>query len=226
MGDDTLPQLKYDAADLIPAVIMDRDTGALLMVAYMNSQSLATTIETGYTHFWSRSRQKYWKKGETSGHVQRVHSIHTDCDSDTLLVLVEQTGPACHTGSYSCFFKPIVAAKEALPSGSQVPEAVFRTILDRKHRRPAGSYVSSLLGEGREKVAAKVREEGEEVIAASQKGNEEEIVQEAADLLFHTMVLLASHEIPLSDVFRELARRHSPDEPGGGKADPPGGTGG
>jgi phosphoribosyl-ATP pyrophosphohydrolase/phosphoribosyl-AMP cyclohydrolase len=211
MTEVSLPELKYDAAGLIPAVVCDCRTGAVLMVAYMNSESLAMTMESGYTHFWSRSRQKFWKKGETSGHLQRIREIRTDCDRDTLLVQVEQTGPACHTGSYSCFFRPIREDREGGPEGSSIIEAVYRVVLDRKHRRPEGSYVAGLMEGGREKILAKVLEEAGEVAEASREGSREEIVHEVADLWFHTLVLLGEHDIAPSDIFSELSSRYQPD---------------
>lgn len=117
-----LPNLKFDAAGLIPVVVQDFSTGAVLMVAYMNRESLERTLETGYTHFWSRSRKTLWKKGETSGCVQRVREIRVDCDVDTLLVSVEQTGPACHTGKYSCFFQPLLESEEGAVAGSEIKD--------------------------------------------------------------------------------------------------------
>jgi len=202
-----VPDLKYDAAGLIPAVVQDRRTGAVLMVAYMNRESLRMTMDKGYTHFWSRSRQKFWKKGETSGHVQKVLSIRTDCDRDTLLVEVEQTGPACHTNSYSCFFNTLQSADEPGADGPAIIDSLYQVILERRRERPAGSYVSSLMGDGREKIGAKVLEEAGEVVEASSRSAGEEITREVADLWFHTLVLMGWHEVSPGSVFDELGAR-------------------
>ena len=219
MSDQALPKLKYDPAGLIPTVVQDFDTGAVLMVAWMNEASLKMTLESGYTHFWSRSRQKFWKKGETSGHLQKVREIRADCDADTLLVQVEQTGPACHTNSYSCFFE-LLQEREGEEGGRpEILDAVYRLILDRKSRRPEGSYVARLMGEGKDAVLAKVEEEAGEVAQASRQDTAAELVAETADLWFHTLVLLGLHDIAPSQVFRELSRRYGKPgrqaEPGG-----------
>lgn len=206
MNEDLL-DLKYDAAGLIPAVIQDIRTGSVLMVAYMNRESLAMTMEKGFTHFWSRSRQKFWKKGETSGHVQKVCSIRSDCDRDTLLVEVEQTGPACHTDSYSCFFNVLQEVDTAAGSGPAVLNSLAEVIGQRLAERPAGSYVSSLAGEGREKIEAKVIEEAGEVVEASSRSATTDITAEVADLWFHTLVLMGWHDVAPARVFAELERR-------------------
>ena len=213
MKSGNLSELKYDAAGLIPAVVQDFSTGAVLMVAWMNRESLEMTLQSGYTHFWSRSRQQFWKKGETSGHLQKVREVHADCDGDTLLVRVEQAGPACHTNSYSCFFNCLQDNGEGGPEGSAVLEAVYRVIQDRVHRRPEGSYVASLLEEGTEKVVAKVLEEAGEVAGAARDGDGEGLVHEVADLWFHTLVLLGSEQIPPARVFEELAKRYGGKKP-------------
>ena len=203
MTKDEVLDLKYDSAGLIPAVVQDSRTGAVLMVAWMNRESLAMTLERGYTHFWSRSRQKFWKKGETSGHVQKVRSVSADCDADTLLVQVEQTGPACHTNSYSCFFKPLQERGGDERGRAEILDAVYRRIMDRRSRRPEGSYVASLMEEGREAVSAKVTEEAGEVAEASGQQGPGELVAETADLWFHSLVLLGWHDVAPAEVFRE-----------------------
>jgi phosphoribosyl-ATP pyrophosphohydrolase/phosphoribosyl-AMP cyclohydrolase len=219
MSDQVLPKLKYDSAGLIPAVVQDFDTGAVLMVAWMNEASVKMTMESGYTHFWSRSRQKFWKKGETSGHLQKVREMRADCDADTLLVQVEQTGPACHTNSYSCFSELLQERGGEERGRAEILDAVYRLILDRKSRRPEGSYVAGLLGEGKDAVIAKVVEEAGEVADASRQDTGGELVAETADLWFHTLVLLGWHDIAPSEVFRELSRRYGKPgrqaEPGG-----------
>ena len=205
MNTQELPKLKYDAAGLIPAVVQDFATGAVLMVAYMNEESLKMTLESGYTHFWSRSRKKFWKKGETSGCLQQVRSVSADCDSDTLLVQVAQTGPACHTGSYSCFFKPLQGNDEGRAQ-PEILETIFRVILDRKYRAPEKSYVQQLMAGGREKILEKIKEEAEETAEASRREGEG-LIHEVADLWFHTLVLLGWHDRTPSEVYEELAVR-------------------
>ncbi len=214
-----LSDLKYDAAGLIPAVVQDFDTGAVLMVAWMNRKSLEMTIDSGYTHFWSRSRKQFWKKGETSGHTQKVREIRADCDGDTLLVQVEQTGPACHTNRYSCFFRTLKGLEGKGPAGAAILEAVYRVILERKEGGAEGSYVAGLLGEGREKIVSKIREEAGEVAGAAGSGDAAALTHEVADLWFHTLVLLGSESLPPEKVFAELGRRFRPGEPGGGRAE-------
>lgn len=209
-----LSGLTYDAAGLIPAVVQDVNTGAVLMVAWMNRESLDMTLKSGFTHFWSRSRQKFWKKGETSGHVQKVRSLRADCDGDTLLVQVEQKGPACHTNSYSCFSHSLQEKGDKAPEGSKIMEAVYRVIMERKHRSREGSYVAELLDEGREKILAKVEEEAGEVSDAARSGGKKELVHEVADLWFHTLVLLGSLDIVPAEVFAELAGRYRPEGKG------------
>jgi phosphoribosyl-ATP pyrophosphohydrolase/phosphoribosyl-AMP cyclohydrolase len=214
VSEKVIPELKYDDAGLIPAVVQDFDTGSVLMVAWMNRESLKMTLESGYTHFWSRSRQKFWKKGETSGHLQKVREIRADCDKDTLLVQVKQTGPACHTNSYSCFFELLQQRDGEGVVRPEILEAVHRTILDRKSRLPEGSYVAGLMKEGQEKIIGKVIEEAGEVAEASRKQSAEELVRELADLWFHTLVLLGWHDVAPAEVFRELGRRYG--KPGKG----------
>jgi phosphoribosyl-ATP pyrophosphohydrolase/phosphoribosyl-AMP cyclohydrolase len=198
--------LKYDSAGLIPAVVQDARTGEVLMVAWMNRESLAMTLESGYTHFWSRSRQKFWKKGETSGHVQKVLSVRADCDRDTLLVEVRQTGPACHTNSYSCFFN-VLGEQEGAGNGPAVLAELAEVVRGRLRDRPEGSYVASLAEAGREKVEAKVVEEAGEAVEASSREDAADVVAEVADLWFHSLVLLGWHGVEPGDVFAELGRR-------------------
>ena len=209
-----LDELRWDAQGLIPAAVQDTETGQLLMVAWMNRESLDATRRTGVTHFWSRSRQSLWRKGETSGHIQHVDGIYADCDRDTLLVQVHQDGVACHTGARSCFFTSL-DGHEAAPAvsadaGPAVLEVVERVLESRKVSPPPGSYVAGLLGKGEPHICRKIGEEATEVITAALGGEgDERLVSETADLWFHTMVLLTARGIPLRRVFRELARRHA-----------------
>lgn len=212
----TEPALRFDASGLIPAVVQEAVTGEVLMVAWMNREALEATRATGYTHFWSRSRQALWRKGETSGHVQRVHALWADCDGDVLLVQVHQQGVACHTGHRTCFFTPgadgegLVAAGEAEPA-PHVLARVERVIASRKVDAPEGSYVARLLAQGETAVCRKIGEEAVEVVTAALGGEgDRRVVEEIADLWFHTLVLLGERSIPLREVLAELARRHRP----------------
>ena len=190
-------------ADLIPAIVQEDSTGEILMLAYMNKESMAKTLETGYTWFWSRSRQELWNKGATSGHLQKVVSIHGDCDDDTLLVKVEQTGPACHTGSKSCFFNKI---KQVIEMNDTLVN-LYETILERKENQQEGSYTCYLFEKGLDKILKKVGEECSETIIAAKNGNKEETVGEISDLIFHLFVMMANEGIAVEDVMAELDKR-------------------
>lgn len=190
-------------ADLIPAIVQEESTGEILMLAYMNKESMAKTLETGYTWFWSRSRQELWNKGATSGHLQKVISIHGDCDDDTLLVKVEQTGPACHTGSKSCFFNKI---KQVIEMNDTLVN-LYETILERKENQQEGSYTCYLFEKGLDKILKKVGEECSETIIAAKNGNKEETVGEISDLIFHLFVMMANEGIAVEDVMAELDKR-------------------
>ena len=207
-------ELRWDPQGLIPAVVQDTETGELLMVAWMNRESLEFTRRTGVTHFWSRSREALWRKGETSGHTQHVDGIYADCDRDTLLVQVHQDGVACHTGARSCFFTSLENGEATPASGAEagpaVLEVVERVLESRKASSPSGSYVAGLLAKGQPQICRKIGEEATEVVTAALGGEgDERVVSEVADLWFHTMVLLTARGIPLRRVFRELARRHA-----------------
>jgi phosphoribosyl-ATP pyrophosphohydrolase/phosphoribosyl-AMP cyclohydrolase len=199
-------ELAFDARGLLPAVVQEADTGELLMVAWMNREAVAQTLATGLTHFWSRSRQALWRKGETSGHAQHVQGVFVDCDADTLLVQVHQEGVACHTGNRSCFFRAIRGGQAA----ANMLERLERIIAERRIARPAGSYVASLLAKGEAAVCRKIGEEASEVITAALGGEgDRRLVEEVADLWFHTLVLLGGRSIPLRAVLEELGRRHA-----------------
>jgi len=212
---EKLQEVKFDADGLVPAIVQDERTRAVLMMAYMNRDSLEKTMQTGKTWFWSRSRQKYWQKGESSGHVQEVKEIYYDCDGDTLLIMVEQVGVACHTGHYTCFFNPIYREGEG-DEGSKEKEAnpvdfisvLGEVIRERKAGQPEGSYVAGLIKEGEESVARKVGEEALETVLALMASSRERLVNEGADLLFHLMVALESREVPMEEVLLELRGRH------------------
>jgi phosphoribosyl-ATP pyrophosphohydrolase/phosphoribosyl-AMP cyclohydrolase len=208
-------ELRFDAQGLIPAVVQEAGTGEVLMVAWMDREALDATGRTGLTHFWSRSRQALWRKGEISGHAQHVEALYADCDRDTLRVLVPQEGTACHTGSRTCFFTRlnIVGEVERVGavewSGPQILDLVERVIQSRKAEPQPGSYVAGLLAEGESAICRKVGEEAIEVVTAALAGeSDERLVSEVTDLWFHTMVLLGRRGIPLRRLFAELARRH------------------
>jgi phosphoribosyl-ATP pyrophosphohydrolase/phosphoribosyl-AMP cyclohydrolase len=201
--------IRFDAAGLIPAVVQERGSGRVLMLAYMNRESLERTLKTGFTHFFSRSRRTLWKKGETSGHTQRVASVRLDCDGDALVVEVEQTGPACHTGAPTCFFRRVEGERLAPDpdGGGAVLDRVYRVIQDRKAHPVKGSYVASLFAGGVDHILKKVAEEAGEVLLASKNGERDQIVWETADLWFHTLVALGHHDIPPAAIYDELTRR-------------------
>jgi phosphoribosyl-ATP pyrophosphohydrolase/phosphoribosyl-AMP cyclohydrolase len=208
----TIDELKFDAQGLIPAVVQEADTGEVLMVAWMDRAALEATLRSGVTHFWSRSRGELWKKGETSGHTQHVKGVYGDCDGDTLLVQVHQDGVACHTGSRTCFFQALSHESDAAPGeiAANMLERLERVIEKRKTLAPAGSYVAGLLAKGDAVICRKVGEEATEVITAV-LGNEGDrrVIEEMADLWFHTLVLLGKRGIPIREVLKELARRHA-----------------
>ncbi|MFQ7035064.1 bifunctional phosphoribosyl-AMP cyclohydrolase/phosphoribosyl-ATP diphosphatase HisIE [Candidatus Borkfalkia ceftriaxoniphila] len=198
-------QLKFDEKGLICAVAQDCESGEVLMQAYMNLEAYEKTLETGYAHYYSRSRQKLWKKGEESGHLQEVVSVSLDCDGDCVLLRVRQTGAACHTGNYSCFFNTV---KEG-GAGAEMLGRLQRVVEDRRDRPEEGSYTCYLFEKGVDKIAKKTGEEAVELVIAAKNGDKEEIVGECADLFYHTLVLLANAGVKLSDVCAELEERHS-----------------
>ncbi len=207
-----LKDLRFNKNGLIPAIVQDYRTNTVLMLAYMNEEALKATIETGMTHFWSRSRNKLWRKGETSGHIQIVKRILYDCDGDTLLVQVEQVGSACHTGNRSCFYRSL-HEKESPPSLQEASLAeilnkVYDVIVDRRDRPKESSYVSTLFSSGVDKILSKITEEAGELIISSKNNDREEIIYEAADLWFHTLVLLGYHGLTPQDIYKELERRY------------------
>jgi len=194
-------EIRFDEAGLVPCVMQDARSGEVLTVAYMNEEALARTRETGEVHFWSRSRGELWRKGETSGNVMRVRALRYDCDEDALLVLVDAAGPACHTGERTCFHRGDMEpqAAEALP-------ALERTIGERREADPAQSYTATLLADpGR--LGEKVREEADEVARAAGDESDERLAEEAADVLYHLTVLLASRGMSLEQAEAVLNRR-------------------
>ena len=197
--------LKFDENGLIPAVVVDAITKKVLTVAYMNRESLAITMEKGKTCFWSRSRQELWLKGETSGNYQHVASLTADCDRDALTVVVEKDGPACHTGSDSCFTAPVYQSETL---GEFSLQGLYDLLMSRKADKPEGSYTTYLFEKGIDKILKKVGEECTEVIIAGKANDKAETVYELADLAYHAMVLMVEMGITVEDVHRELASRH------------------
>jgi phosphoribosyl-ATP pyrophosphohydrolase/phosphoribosyl-AMP cyclohydrolase len=202
--------VKFDQQGLIPAIVQHARTGQVLMLGYMNAEALQQTRERGLVTFWSRSRGMLWQKGETSGHVLHLVEIREDCDGDALLVLADPVGPTCHTGETSCFHSTLSGAAAT----EQVPEVGFlaelsQLIAQRDRERPEGSYTTKLLVGGVDRIGKKIGEEAAEVIIAAKNRAPEELAWEAADLLYHTLVLLQSQGLPLGQVIRELRRRHA-----------------
>lgn len=198
-------ELKFDNNGLIPAIVQDFHTKEVLTLAYMNEESLALTLAEKRTVFYSRSRQCLWRKGETSGNVQKVVSIKADCDADALVIGVEKSGPACHTGSDSCFFNEIYMDEDVKDF---CLESLYNLLLGRKSDPKEGSYTSYLFAKGKDKILKKVGEECTEVIIAGTKEDKEETIFELADLVYHCLVLMVESGISLDDVKNELAKRH------------------
>lgn len=236
-----IKEIRFDERGLVPAVVQEASTGDVLMVAYMNREALEKTLATGYTWFYSRSRNSLWQKGESSGHVQKVQDIWVDCDQDTLLVRVEQVGPgACHQGYKSCFHTTLHEAKGAddlsgrdgdekpkqtfdpatvygQGESAQIVDHLYEVITKRKSQPAEGSYTTYLFSEGLDKILKKVGEESAEVLIAGKGGDREGLVMESADLLYHLLVLFVELGIPPQDLWLELNKRRG----GGGSEDAP-----
>ncbi|MBA3759633.1 MAG: bifunctional phosphoribosyl-AMP cyclohydrolase/phosphoribosyl-ATP diphosphatase HisIE [Gemmatimonadales bacterium] len=210
-----LSAVRFGADGLVPVVTQESRSGDVLMVAFANRDALDRTLATGLAHYYSRSRGALWQKGETSGHIQRIVEVRLDCDGDTLLYRVEQTGPACHTGTRTCFSTVISGAVGQRGSGSGAEEdpgghilsRLARTIAERAASRPSGSYTAELLAAGVGKASQKVGEEAVEVVVAANSEDDERLASEAADLLYHLLVLLQARGVPLDAVLRELESR-------------------
>lgn len=203
--DFDIDKLKFDEKGLIPAVVIEAGTHKLLMVAYMNKESLKISMEKKLTCFWSRSRQELWLKGDTSGNYQHIVSITADCDLDTLEVIVEKDGPACHTGSESCFFNPVWESDEL---SDFTMDDLMELIKGRKTDPKEGSYTSYLFDKGIDKILKKIGEESTEVIIAAKADDKKETVYEVADLAYHVMVMMIEMGISIEDIRKELASRH------------------
>ncbi len=201
-----IKDLKFDEKGLIPAIVQDYYTKKVLMLAYMNEESLKISIDEGKTCFFSRSRQELWRKGETSGNFQTIVSIKTDCDMDTLLIDVIKSGPACHTGSESCFFNEILTTEKGKNTFSY--NGLYDMLVGRKLEKKEGSYTTYLFEKGIDKILKKVGEECTEVIIGAKGGDKAETVYEIADLAYHVMVMMIEMGITIDDVTTELAKRH------------------
>ncbi len=202
-----IDNLKFDERGLIPAIVVDAQNNNTLMLAYMNRESLALSIEKRLTHFYSRSRQSLWLKGETSGHYQHIVKIVADCDLDTLLVYVNKDGPACHTGEESCFFNIVYQDEEKKGEAFSLAK-LYDLILGRKENPGEKSYTSYLFREGRDKILKKIGEEATEVVIAAKGDDKGETIYELADLLYHSLVLMADMDIQITDILAELAGRY------------------
>jgi phosphoribosyl-ATP pyrophosphohydrolase/phosphoribosyl-AMP cyclohydrolase len=200
-----LEQIQYDDRGLVPAIVQDHLDGTVLMLAWMNREALKRTLETGETWFWSRSRQEYWHKGSTSGHIQQVKSIRYDCDSDAVLLSVEQVGDvACHTGQRSCFHQ---VDQTIIPPPGDTLSQVFQVICDRRDQPNPESYTCKLFAGGDNRILKKIGEESAEVVMACKDDDPGAIASEAADLFYHTLVALAHHQVDLKQVYRVLQER-------------------
>ncbi|MBR2043438.1 MAG: bifunctional phosphoribosyl-AMP cyclohydrolase/phosphoribosyl-ATP diphosphatase HisIE [Clostridia bacterium] len=200
-----IDELKFDEKGLIPAIVVDADSGKVLTLAYMNRESLKISMEKGLTCFYSRSRQELWLKGETSGNYQHIVSITADCDNDALTILVKKDGPACHTGNDSCFFKDVWQS-DSLSAFST--EGLYSLLQGRKKDKPEGSYTTYLFEKGIDKILKKIGEECTEVIIAAKADDKAETVYEVADLMYHVMVMMVEMGISVDDIKKELASRH------------------
>ncbi len=198
-------ELKFDEKGLIPAIVVDAVTKKVLTLAYMNKESLEISMEKGLTCFFSRSRNELWLKGETSGNYQHIVSITADCDNDALVVMVEKDGPACHTGTDSCFTKPVYESEELHEFSL---ESLMTLIEGRKTEKKEGSYTTYLFEKGIDKILKKVGEECTEVIIAGKADDKKETIYEISDLCYHVMVMMIEMGISLEDIHRELASRH------------------
>jgi phosphoribosyl-AMP cyclohydrolase / phosphoribosyl-ATP pyrophosphohydrolase len=203
-----IEEIRFDEKGLVPAIIQDAETLEVLTLAYMNKESLAKTLESGETWFFSRSRQELWHKGATSGNTQTVVGIKYDCDQDALLVQVQPKGPACHTGAVSCFSGEAVSERKSSLADYQILQSLEKVILQREVERPEGAYTTYLFEKGVDKILKKVGEEAAEVIIAAKNRDHEELKWEAADLLYHLQVLLVEQGLPFKEVLLTLEERH------------------
>lgn len=203
-----IDSLKFDKDGLIPVITQSYHTGKVLMQAYANKEAIKETIDSGYATYYSRSRKSLWKKGETSGNLQKVIDIKVDCDEDSIIYSVIEEGPACHTGAVSCFYRSIYIGNIQKPDSYEILHQLYKLSQDRKKNLPENSYITSLFKKGSDKIIQKVGEEAIETVIALKNKDKQEIIMETADLLFHLIVALADADIELSEIQQELLRRY------------------
>jgi phosphoribosyl-ATP pyrophosphohydrolase/phosphoribosyl-AMP cyclohydrolase len=203
-----LENLKFNQDGLIPVITQNYYTGKILMQAYANKEAIEETLRSGYATYFSRSRNALWKKGETSGNYQKIMDIKVDCDEDSIIYLVVEEGPACHTGEESCFYRNLNLEKDSKPVPFEILHKLYEKIQERKETMPEGSYVASLFKKGSDKIIQKVGEEAVEAVIALKNKNKDEIVYETSDLLFHLLIALVDAGIKLSDIEEELLKRY------------------
>ncbi|TCU68117.1 phosphoribosyl-ATP pyrophosphatase /phosphoribosyl-AMP cyclohydrolase [Tissierella praeacuta] len=201
---NVIEEIRFDNSGLVPAVVQDIKTKDVLMLAYMSKESIEKTFEEKVVHYYSRSREKLWKKGETSGNIQRLKGFYYDCDKDSVLVEVEQVGAACHTGSYSCFFNKVLKEES---QEINIIESLYSLLKNRKENPKEGSYTNYLFKEGLDKILKKIGEESSEVIIGAKNKNKEELVYEISDLIYHILVLMVNEDIFIEDIKNELIIR-------------------
>lgn len=199
---ELIKNIKFDEKGLIPVIVQDYKTGKVLMLAYMNEEALIKTLQTKEAWYWSRSRNNLWHKGETSGNIQKVLDVKIDCDGDTILLIVDQKGNACHTGNFSCFYRGI---KNLDANFLFYLEEVIK---ERKENLPEDSYTAELFKKGREKIMQKVGEEAIETLISGMKEKNEEFIYEVSDLIYHLLVALVSKNLSIKDIIDELIKRH------------------
>jgi phosphoribosyl-ATP pyrophosphohydrolase/phosphoribosyl-AMP cyclohydrolase len=212
---EMIARLKFDEHGLIPAIVQDHSSRQVLTIAYMNRETLELSLKALQTYFWSRSRQRIWHKGATSGNTQRIVRVDVDCDGDALLVWVDPQGPACHTGEISCFFTPVFSGGKEITHSetrrdlrfSETLENLVRVIKSRKSEMPEGSYTSYLFSKGIDKILKKIGEESAETIVAAKNKSKAELIVESTDLLYHLLVLLVNEGVEMDEVLAELDRR-------------------
>ncbi len=203
--ENILSQIKFDDKGLAVVVAQDYITNEVLMVAYMNREALEITLNEKRACYFSRSRQSLWRKGDTSGHLQKLKGLYYDCDADAILLKVEQIGNACHTGAYSCFYNKVF--EDDVTDGA-ILERVYNQIIDRRNNPVEGSYTNYLFDKGLDKILKKVGEETSEVIIGAKNKNKDELVYELSDLIYHSLVLMVSEGISIDDIKKELTKRH------------------
>lgn len=201
---NVIEEIRFDNSGLVPAVVQDIKTKDVLMLAYMSKESIEKTFEEKVVHYYSRSREKLWKKGETSGNIQRLKGFYYDCDKDSVLVGVEQVGAACHTGNYSCFFNKVLKEES---QEINIIERLYSLLKNRKENPKEGSYTNYLFKEGLDKILKKIGEESSEVIIGAKNKNKEELVYEISDLIYHILVLMVNEDIFIEDIKNELIIR-------------------